>query len=92
MSKSTQAVSGGTETYETQINALKNDANATPEFKRQLDAWMQQINAAKGETAGQPAPGGKPTAAQQPGVAPPSASGGNQPPAAGPSAKAAPVG
>ena len=77
MDMSTQSVSSGAEAYKTQIDALKNDPNATPEFKQQLDAWMQQLDATKGEAAGQPAPGGEPAPAQQLGMTlpPPSASG-----------------
>ena len=76
MDMSTQSVSGGAEAYKTQVDTLKNDPNATPEFKQQLDAWMQQLDAAKGEAAGQPVPGGEPAPAQQPGMTlPPSAFG-----------------
>ena len=86
MVASTQSTPGGgaTEAHTAQIERLKSDSNATPAFKQQLDAWLQQLDAvmrhaASPEAGAAPAPA--PPQAQQarPGPTPVGQTGGPTP-------------
>ncbi len=50
------------------VDRLKNDPNATPAYKQQLDAWLKQLDSARGDATAPQTPGGAGTAMQQPGA------------------------
>ncbi len=92
MATSTQPVpgTGAVDTYKAQVDSLKNDPNATPAFKQQLDNWLQQLGVAKGDAAGQPTQSANPAPAQQPSAPPPGPASGGQPGSAKPVEASAP--
>lgn len=79
------------EAYRAQIELLKSDPNATAAYKQQLDKWLQAVDAASKNVAGQPAPGGNSNPTPPTGSVPPPAvlKAQSQPPEPAPVEKAA---